>query len=48
MKSEPLLQQPQSAVFPESVVLRRLVAEVTAPEPVRASGYNRTYNRHNR
>ncbi len=28
--------------------LRRLISEVAAPSDIVASGYNRTYNRHNR
>jgi hypothetical protein len=32
----------------DSVAIQRLVAEVRSEEPVVLSGYNRTYNRHNR
>jgi hypothetical protein len=39
---------PQIADF-DSVAIQRLISEVGSNEPVIAiSGYNRTYNRHNR
>jgi hypothetical protein len=40
--------EPQIADF-DSVAIQRLISEVAGNDPVIAiSGYNRTYNRHNR
>jgi hypothetical protein len=35
-------------VQPDSVALRRLIAEVELGEDINLEGYNRTYHRHNR
>ena len=37
-----------SALPFKGVALRRLIEEVTTPDAIAVSGYNRTYNRHNR
>ena len=48
MKTDANQQVLKASVPPTGVALRRVIEEIATPDVVAMSGYNRTYNRHNR